>query len=352
MRLRTPALLLLPLLLLLAACGSNNNKTSSNNANAGVATAAAVATTQRPVIAVASPSAAAAAPTAAARTTTATAAPGEPAGAAGSQAAARPKPSNPTLLLATTTSTQDSGLLDVLIPLFEQQSGYQVKTQAVGSGQALALATMGEADVLLVHSPAAELDFMAKEQGINRRLVMHNDFIVVGDPGDPAHIKGMTSALDALKAIAAAKAPFISRGDNSGTNALELQLWKQANIDPKGQSWYSETGQGMGATLTVTAEKQAYTISDRATYLATQKQTQLGLLLEKDPILLNIYHVIQVNPANHKGLNVEGAQAFSDFMVAPETQKVIAAFGVDKYGQQLFIADAGKNDADLQKPGG
>jgi tungstate transport system substrate-binding protein len=329
--------LLLSLLVLLGACSSNNS-TSNKNANSGVATVAApAATSPRPVIAVASP-------TAAART--ATAAP------ASSPAAARPKLSNPTLLLATTTSTQDSGLLDVLIPLFEQQTGYQVKTQAVGSGQALALGTMGEADVLLVHSPAAELDFMAKDQGVNRRLVMHNDFIIVGDAGDPAHIKGMTSALDALKAIAAAKAPFISRGDNSGTNALELQLWKQAGIDPKGQSWYSETGQGMGATLTVTAEKKAYTISDRATYLATLKQTQLPLLLEKDPVLLNIYHVIQVNPANHKGLNVEGAQAFSYFMVAPETQKVIAAFGVDKYGQQLFIADAGKNEADLQKPGG
>jgi tungstate transport system substrate-binding protein len=336
-RFRLPLLFVLPLLVLLAGCSSNNNS-SNKSASTGVATAAApAATPPRPVIAVTSP-------TAAART--ATAAP------AASPAAARPKPQNPTLLLATTTSTQDSGLLDVLIPLFEQQTGYQVKTQAVGSGQALQLGAMGEADVLLVHSPAAEMDFMSKNQGVNRRLIMHNDFIVVGDSSDPAHIKGMTSALDALKAIAAAKAPFISRGDNSGTNALELQLWKQAGIDPKGQSWYSETGQGMGATLTVSAEKKAYTISDRATYLATQKTTQLALLLEKDPVLLNIYHVIQVNPANHTGLNVEGAQAFSDFMVSPSTQQVIAAFGMDKYGQALFVADAGKNDSDLQKSGG
>jgi tungstate transport system substrate-binding protein len=268
---------------------------------------------------------------------------------AGSPAAGKPK--NPTLLLSTTTSTQDSGLLDVLIPLFEKQTGYQVKTSAVGSGEALKRGELGEADVLLVHSPAAELDFMSRNQGINRRLVMHNDFIIVGPASDPAHIKGMSKAVDALKAIVAAKATFISRGDNSGTNALELQLWKQAGIDPKGQSWYLESGQGMGATLTITAEKEAYTISDRATYLATKSQTQLALLVEKDGSLLNIYHVIQVNPANHSGLNVEGAQAFSDFMVAPETQKLIAAFGVDKYGQQLFIPDAGKTDEQVQQGG-
>jgi tungstate transport system substrate-binding protein len=261
-----------------------------------------------------------------------------------------PPGGNKTILLATTTSTQDSGLLDVLIPLFQQQTGYQVKTQAVGSGAALQLGVMGEADVLLVHSPAAELDFMTKSQGVNRRLVMHNDFIIVAPPADPAHIKGMTSALVAMKAIATTRTPFISRGDNSGTNALELQLWQQAGISPKGQSWYVETGTGMGDTLNVTAEKNAYTISDRATYLATQKQTQLAVLVEKDPVLLNIYHVIQVNPANHTGLNVAGAQAFANWMVSPGTQAVVATFGQDKYGQALFVPDAGKSDAEVAGP--
>src|SRR5579871_1966564 len=333
----------------LVACSSSTNNNASNNANkngaapAGASASAPVATAG----ALASVSASPAAATATRVITPAVAA--SPAAASPAAAAGRPK--NPTLLLSTTTSTQDSGLLDVLIPLFEKQTGYQVKTSAVGSGEALKRGELGEADVLLVHSPAAELDYMARNQGINRRLVMHNDFIIVGPASDPAHIKGMTKAIDALKAIAAAKATFISRGDNSGTNALELQLWKQAGIDPKGQSWYLESGQGMGATLTITAEKAAYTISDRATYLATKAQTQLAILLEKDGALLNIYHVIQVNPANHSGLNVEGAQAFSDFMVSPETQKVIGAFGVDKYGQQLFVPDAGKTDQQVQQGG-
>ncbi len=327
----------------LVACSSNGNNNANKNraASAGASASAPVATAG--VRASVAPS-----PAAATATRAGTAAASSPAAVA-SPAAGKPK--NPTLLLSTTTSTQDSGLLDVLIPLFEKQTGYQVKTSAVGSGEALKRGELGEADVLLVHSPAAELDFMARNQGINRRLVMHNDFIIVGPASDPAHSKGMTKAVDALKAIAAAKATFISRGDNSGTNALELQLWKQAGIDPKGQSWYLESGQGMGATLTITAEKEAYTISDRATYLATKAQTQLAILLEKDGALLNIYHVIQVNPANHSGLNVEGAQAFSDFMVAPETQKVIGAFGVDKYGQQLFVPDAGKTDEQVQQGG-
>jgi len=269
---------------------------------------------------------------------------------AGSPIVARPQPKNKTLLLATTTSTQDSGLLDVLIPLFQQQSGYEVKTAAVGSGEALKRGELGEADVLLVHSPAAEQAFMAKDQGINRRLVMHNDFIVVGPASDPARLQGTASAVATLQKLSAAKAPFISRGDNSGTNALELQLWKKSGIDPKGQGWYIETGQGMGATLQIAAEKDGYTISDRATYLATQKQTNLALLVEKDPSLLNVYHVIQVNPANHTELNVAAAQAFADFMVAPATQGVIAAFGREKYGQALFVADAGKSDDQVLPP--
>ncbi len=333
-RLRTGYLLLLVLIAVTAACGSGTNRSNTSNAATAIGGAATVAA------ATANHAATAVAPVAQVTATP-----------SGSPAPARPQPKNRTLLLSTTTSTQDSGLLDVLVPLFEQQTGYQVKTSAVGSGEALKRGELGEADVLLVHSPAAELDYMARDQGINRRLVMHNDFIIVGAEADAAKIKGTASALDALKMIAATKAQFVSRGDNSGTNALELQLWKKAGIDPKGKSWYLETGQGMGASLTITAEKVGYTISDRATYLATQKVTKLALLLEKDPGLLNVYHVIQVNPANHSGLNVEGAQAFSDFMLAPSTQAVIAAFGVEKYGQPLFIADAGKTDADVLKGG-
>ncbi len=255
-------------------------------------------------------------------------------------------PARPELILATTTSTQDSGLLDVLIPDFEARTGYQVKPVAVGSGLALKMGESGNADVLLVHSPAAEEDFMAKGAGVDRRLVMHNDFVIVGPPGDPAHIKGQ-AALPAIQAIAAAGAPFVSRGDASGTNALELSLWKQAGIDPKGKPWYIVSGQGMGATLNVTDEKDAYTISDRATYLAFKARLQLQILVEKDRVLLNIYHVIRVNPAKQPSVNTAGAQAFADYLVSPEGQTLIAGFGAQKYGQALFVPDAGKSEASL-----
>ena len=254
-----------------------------------------------------------------------------------------PRPANPELILATTTSTQDSGLLDVLIPMFEKQAGYQVKTIAVGTGQAMAMGQKGEADVLLVHAPDSEKQYMADGYGVNRQLVMHNDFIIIGPPGDPAKIKGAKTA-DALKKIAGARALFVSRGDNSGTDQLDKKLWKDLGIDPKGQSWYQETGQGMGESLGVAAEKGGYTISDRATYLAQKAQLGLDILVEGDQALLNVYHVIQVNPAKWPKVNAEGARAFSDFVVAKDTQGTIAKFGVDKYGQPLFFADAGKPD--------
>ncbi len=259
-----------------------------------------------------------------------------------------PAPANPSLILATTTSTQDSGLLDVLIPLFEQESGYQVKTVAVGSGQAMTMGQQGNADVLLVHSPAAEKQFMTDGWGKERLLVMHNDFIVVGPATDPARIKGL-AAVDAFKAIAAAGAAFISRGDNSGTNTKELALWKSAGIDPAGTkaAWYTESGQGMGATLTIASEKGAYTLTDRATFLANQANLQLTLLVEKDNSLLNVYHVITVSPDKWPKVNYTGAVAFMNFITAASTQDVIGKFGVDKYGQQLFVPDAGKTDADL-----
>ena len=271
-----------------------------------------------------------------------------------SAAAARPTPvprsgSDRDVILATTTSTQDSGLLDVLVPLFEEQTGYQVKTVSVGTGAALALGARGESDVVLVHAPASEVQWMAQGNGTERLLVMHNDFLLVGPADDPAHVKGTASALDALKQIASAGAPFVSRGDNSGTQQLELSLWQKDGISPKGQPWYIESGTGMGQTLTIADERQAYTISDRATWLAFTGKIQLPIVVERDPVLLNVYHVMPVNPAKFPGvpINAAGGQAFADFMVEPATQKVIGDFGRDKYGQALFVPDAGKSDADV-----
>jgi tungstate transport system substrate-binding protein len=256
-------------------------------------------------------------------------------------------PENPEVILATTTSTQDSGLLDVLVPMFEEQTGYHVKTVAVGTGAALAMGTQGEADVLLVHAPTSEIPLIESGDAINRKLVMHNDFVIVGPPDDPAGIKGTSDAAAAFTAIADSGAIFISRGDNSGTNKSELSIWKSANIDPAGQSWYQETGQGMGASLTITSEKQGYTLTDRATYLATRANLELEILTEGDPVLLNIYHVMQVNPETHDNINADGGKAFVDFMISPATQQIIKEFGVDKYGQPLFFPDADKTEADL-----
>jgi tungstate transport system substrate-binding protein len=258
--------------------------------------------------------------------------------------------SNPNLILATTTSTQDSGLLDVLIPAFEAKTGFKVQTVAVGSGAALKLGEEGNADVLLVHSPAAEKTFMDNNYGTDRRLVMHNDFIVVGPAADPAGIKSSTSAVDAFQKIANSSVQFISRGDASGTNTKELAIWKSANITPASQTWYVESGQGMGATLTIANEKAAYTLTDRATFLANQSNLQLVLLYEGDNALLNVYHVIVVNHDKWPSTNLEGAIAFSDYITSPEGQTLISTFGVDKYGQQLFIPDAGKTDASLGLP--
>jgi tungstate transport system substrate-binding protein len=253
------------------------------------------------------------------------------------------------MILATTTSTQDSGLLDVLVPMFEQQTGYQVKTVSVGTGAALALGARGEADVVLVHAPASEVQWMQQGNGTERLLVMHNDFAIVGPESDPAHIKGDQSALDAMKQIADAKQAFVSRGDNSGTQQLELQLWQRAGIDPKGQPWYIESGSGMGQTLTIADQRQAYTISDRATYLAFSGRIDLPIMVERDPVLLNVYHVMPVNPDKFPNvkLNVAAGKAFADFMVAPQTQQVIGEFGKDRYGQQLFVPDAGKSEAEV-----
>ena len=254
-----------------------------------------------------------------------------------------------TVILSTTTSTQDSGLLDVLIPIFEKNTGYFVKTIAVGSGQAMAMGQKAEADVLLVHSPAAEKKFVAEGYGINRRLIMHNDFIIVGPPEDSAKIKGIKSALEAFKRMATSNALFLSRGDNSGTHSKEKAIWKAAGIDPEKEKWYQQTGLGMGQTLSVTAEKKGYTLADRGTYLALKKNLGLDILVEGDAILLNIYHVIEVNPAKWPKVNAGGGKAFADFMVSKETQAIIKTFGVEKFGSALFFPDVGKKEEELGK---
>ncbi len=250
------------------------------------------------------------------------------------------------VILATTTSTQDTGLLDVLVPLFERKSGYTVKTISVGTGQALALAARGEADVTLAHAPSLEKKYIAEGKLLNRRLVMYNDFVIVGPSNDPAKVKSTRSSVEALKLIAGSAGRFVSRGDNSGTHTLEKSLWKIAGVEPKG-AWYIESGQGMGATLAIANDRNAYTLTDRATYLAFQKRLTLAVLLEGDKPLLNIYSVLEVNPANGPRVNVVGGKIFADFMVAPEVQAVIKTFGVEKYGQPLFVPIAGRREEEI-----
>ena len=250
------------------------------------------------------------------------------------------------VILSTTTSTQDSGLLDVLMPIFEKKAGATVKVISVGTGQALALAAKGEADVALVHAPDSEKQYVADGLLVNRRLVMHNDFLLIGPADDPAKIRGMKSAVEAMKRIAEAKATFVSRGDNSGTHQLEKKLWQEAKVSPSG-AWYLSSGQGMGATLGIASEKKGYILTDRATLLAFKKRVQLDPLVERDRTLLNIYSVMEPNAAKFPRVNVAGGKAFADFMVSKETQEVIRTFGVEKFGEPLFFPDAGKNEEAL-----
>jgi tungstate transport system substrate-binding protein len=250
------------------------------------------------------------------------------------------------VILSTTTSTQDTGLLDALVPLFEKQTGYSVKTISVGTGQALALAAKGDADVALVHAPALEKQYVAEGKLLNRRLVMYNDFVIVGPKEDPARVASVKKAVEALRLIEKAGARFVSRGDNSGTHLLEKALWKQAGIEAKA-AWYIETGQGMGATLGIANERNAYTLADRATYLAFTKRVALAVLLEGDKPLLNVYSVMEVNPAAGPRINAAGGKAFADFMVAPAAQAAIKSFGREKFGRPLFVPVAGVKEEDL-----
>lgn len=250
------------------------------------------------------------------------------------------------IILATTTSTQDSGLLDLLLPIFQENNGYLVKTVAVGTGKALKMAEEGNADVLLVHAPAAEKELMESGFGKERFLLMHNDFVIVGPPGDPAMVAGLNSTDEALARISNSGSSFVSRGDDSGTHKQELALWNEANIEPAGE-WYLESGQGMGASLKIASEKSAYTLADIGTYFALRENLDLDVFVEGHPSLLNVYHVILVNPDIWPNVNYEGASAFAKFLTSAEIQTLIGEFGIDRFGQPLFTPDAGKSDAEL-----
>ncbi|NLH09509.1 MAG: extracellular solute-binding protein [Chloroflexi bacterium] len=242
------------------------------------------------------------------------------------------------LILSTTTSTADSGLLDYILPDFEEKTGIEVDVIAVGTGQALEMGRAGDADVVLVHSRAAEDQFVAEGHGTERYDVMYNDFIIIGPPSDPAGISGMESAAEAFARIAETESIFVSRGDESGTHNKELAIWKEAGIEPSGD-WYQSAGQGMGAVITIANEQQGYTLSDRATFVAFDAEgLELVILVEGDPILFNPYGVIPVNPETHPGVNYEAAQQFAEWITSLETQELIASFEVN--GMQLFIPDS------------
>ncbi len=245
----------------------------------------------------------------------------------------------PSIILATTTSTQDSGLLDVLVPRFEKERGIEVKVIAVGTGAALRMAASGNADAVLVHAPDAERKYVESGDLIDGRLVMHNDFVIVGAPDDPAGVRTVKGAADAMRAIAA-RGTFVSRGDDSGTHAAELALWAAARIDPKSVTRREETGQGMGATLNITDQKRAYTLTDRGTYLSLRSRLGLAIVFQGDPALRNVYHVYAVNRAKHPKARYPEARAFIDFLVSPPVQQAIGAFKRDVYGESLFFPDA------------
>jgi tungstate transport system substrate-binding protein len=264
----------------------------------------------------------------------------------GETSGSRDTPEQVHVLLATTTSTQDSGLLDELLPLFEAQTEYQVKPIAVGTGEALAMGMRGDVDVLLVHAPAKEEEIVAAGFAVNRRIVMHNDFLIVGPEEDPAGIHGSDSGAESLIRIAEAGGRFASRGDDSGTHIREMSLWNSAGIEPGGD-WFISTGQGMGATLLIAAEMGAYVLTDRGTYLSLREQTGLVPHVEGDPLFLNIYSVLEVNPERFSRVNGAGARAFSEFMLGREAQEIILRFGVEEFGQPLFYPDAGGSEESL-----
>ncbi len=249
------------------------------------------------------------------------------------------------IVLATTTSTRDAGLLDVLLPVFERQTGYTVKVVAVGSGEALELGRRGEADLVLAHAPHAERVLADSGYFIHRRLVMHNQFLIVGPASDPDSLRGITDAAAAFRRLWERHGPFVSRGDESGTHKREKILWKAAGLTPPvHRPWYLESGQGMGATLHIASERQAYTLTDIATFLTQRTSLDLVVLVQGDPALYNVYHVLELNPKNGPRINLAGGKALADFFVAPATQKLIGRFGMSRFGRALFVPDAGKPD--------
>jgi len=254
--------------------------------------------------------------------------------------AAQNVPSNPDVILGTTTSLYDTGLLDSIVPIFARETGYHVRVVAVGSGEALAMGRRGDADVVFVHSPAAESAFMAAGYGVSRRVVATNYFTIVGPASDPARVREASGAADALRRIAGAGAGFVSRGDSSGTNARELALWRRAGRRP---AWpgYIETGQGMAATLLVANQRLAYTLTDVATFGLLKPRLELVALRGRDRDLVNIYHVIELNPAAHPRLNVAGGHAFAEFVLSAEMQDYLQRFGQAQFGEPLFVPARG-----------
>lgn len=250
------------------------------------------------------------------------------------------------MILATTTSTQDSGLLDVLVPMFRERTGVNVKVIAVGTGAALQMGADGNADAVLVHAPESERQFVESGDLVEGRLVMHNDYVIVGPASDPAGLRDAADITAAMQALASAGG-FVSRGDDSGTHKMELALWQQAGVDPDAVPNREETGQGMGATLNVANERQSYTLTDRGTFLALRDGLDLEVLFEGDRTLLNIYSVYMVNPEKHSGVKAEQARAWIEFMVSPEVQEIIGNFKREEYGEPLFTPDAGKTLEDL-----
>jgi tungstate transport system substrate-binding protein len=242
---------------------------------------------------------------------------------------------------ASTTSTQNSGLFDYLLPVFETKAGIKVDVVAVGTGAAIEIGKRGDADVVMIHAKQQELKAVEEGAFVNRHDLMYNDFVIIGPANDPLKITGMKSAADALKKISAQGTEFVSRGDKSGTHSKELALWKSAGIDPKGQKWYLEVGQGMEKTQRIANEKRAYTLTDRGTWLATKDKDKLEMVvvLEGDPVLFNQYGVMAVNPEKHKQVKYKEAMAFIDWLISPEGQKAIGDFK-DKHGKQLFTPNA------------
>lgn len=255
------------------------------------------------------------------------------------------RPPAKSITVAAGTTLVDSGLFDELLPQFKAESGIEVRVVAVGTGQALELAKRGDADALVTHSPAAEKQFVADGWAESRAEVFWNDFVIVGPKSDPAGVAAAKDAVEALQKLAQASGPFVSRGDDSGTHKLELKLWKEAGLAPVGE-WYASVGAGMAHTLRVTTERQAYTLTDRGTWLAHQKQLDLAVLYEGDPRLINQYAVLVVSPAKHPHLHAAEARRFAEFLASHATQQVVAAFGQEQYGQPLFHTGAARNGAE------